>query len=224
MNYPDIMLDLETLGTRPGCKIISIGAVAFGPKGLGKEFYCTIKREGQGALHEDPSTVQWWENQGEAAKKVFENPTHDLKEGLEAFSAYLIEIAQSIPGKTNALRVWGNGANFDQPMGMANSPDKLAVGTRRQIWFHREAHEFAGRLGEAERGSTCYVARSSIVTGNIHVHDMAFGVRNDEQTSENSAFRIPHSAFETLWVANTLFSCLCTLDEAYNFVPGWKPP
>ena len=26
-----------------------------------------------------------------------------------------------------------------------------------------------------------------------------------------------------LWVVNTLFSCLCTLDGVHNFVPQWKP-
>jgi uncharacterized protein (TIGR03032 family) len=27
-----------------------------------------------------------------------------------------------------------------------------------------------------------------------------------------------------LWVVNTAFSCLCTLDKRYNFVPRWRPP
>src|SRR5262249_57765533 len=27
-----------------------------------------------------------------------------------------------------------------------------------------------------------------------------------------------------LWLVNTRFSCLCTLDPAYSFVPGWRPP
>ena len=26
-----------------------------------------------------------------------------------------------------------------------------------------------------------------------------------------------------LWMVNTLFSCLCTLDESHSFVPQWKP-
>ena len=28
---------------------------------------------------------------------------------------------------------------------------------------------------------------------------------------------------DELWIANTLFSCLVTLDERYHFVPRWKP-
>ena len=27
-----------------------------------------------------------------------------------------------------------------------------------------------------------------------------------------------------LWIINTRFSCLCTLDSAYSFVPQWHPP
>ncbi len=29
---------------------------------------------------------------------------------------------------------------------------------------------------------------------------------------------------DELWVVNTRFSCLCTLDRAHSFVPRWKPP
>ena len=28
---------------------------------------------------------------------------------------------------------------------------------------------------------------------------------------------------DELWIANTLFSCLCTLNDDYNFVPRWRP-
>jgi uncharacterized protein (TIGR03032 family) len=31
-------------------------------------------------------------------------------------------------------------------------------------------------------------------------------------------------AGDELWVVNTRFSCLCTLDPAYSFVPRWRPP
>jgi uncharacterized protein (TIGR03032 family) len=43
------------------------------------------------------------------------------------------------------------------------------------------------------------------LTGAIHAHELAW-------------------AGDELWVVNTLFSCLCTLDEHYSFVPRWQPP
>jgi uncharacterized protein (TIGR03032 family) len=47
--------------------------------------------------------------------------------------------------------------------------------------------------------------RDTHTTGDILVHEMAHG-NNDE-----------------LWVVNTRFSCLCTLDNINSFVPRWKP-
>lgn len=46
--------------------------------------------------------------------------------------------------------------------------------------------------------------RKSLYTGNVHGHDLAFGS-------------------DGLWMANTLFSCLCTFDDGYHFVPRWRP-
>src|SRR5262249_8832779 len=57
----------------------------------------------------------------------------------------------------------------------------------------------------AGRYDGCFLARSSHFTGDIHAHELAWA--NDE-----------------LWVVNTLFSCLCTLNEAHSFVPRWRPP
>ncbi|WP_409995498.1 TIGR03032 family protein [Cyanobium sp. BA5m-21] len=51
----------------------------------------------------------------------------------------------------------------------------------------------------------CYMPRDSHTTGDILVHEMAYG-ENDE-----------------LWVVNTRFSCLCTLDNINSFLPRWKP-
>jgi uncharacterized protein (TIGR03032 family) len=31
-------------------------------------------------------------------------------------------------------------------------------------------------------------------------------------------------AGDDLWVVNTRFSCLCTLDDRFSFVPRWRPP
>ena len=47
--------------------------------------------------------------------------------------------------------------------------------------------------------------RACHVTGNVQVHEMAWGG-------------------DDLWFVNTRFSCLCTLDRMYSFVPRWRPP
>ena len=94
---------------------------------------------------------------------------------------------------------------FDQAMGIAVSQDRIAIGSRRQIVFLNPAHEFAQRMEPFGSHDRCWLARSSFITGSIHGHDLAWGD-------------------EGLWVVNTLFSCLCTLNTDHNFVPRWKPP
>jgi uncharacterized protein (TIGR03032 family) len=95
--------------------------------------------------------------------------------------------------------------NFEQAMGIAVSRDRIAVGTRSQVWFLRGAPDIAPRLEPASRYDACFLARTSHLTGDIHGHELAW-------------------ARDELWVVNTAFSCLCTLHPDYSFVPRWRPP
>jgi uncharacterized protein (TIGR03032 family) len=94
--------------------------------------------------------------------------------------------------------------NFDRPMGLAVRPDRIAVGTRNQIWVLQAAPDIAGRIEPPGQYDGCYLARSSYFTGDIESHELAWG--------------------ENLWVVNTLFSCLCKPHERYSFEPHWRPP
>lgn len=95
--------------------------------------------------------------------------------------------------------------NFEQPMGMALSAKSLAIGTRRSVWFLSPANDLAPRIEPPGRYDSAYLTRHQHFTGSIHCHDLAW-------------------CGDDLWVVNTLFSCLCTLNPQYNFVPRWKPP
>lgn len=94
---------------------------------------------------------------------------------------------------------------FDQVMGVAVQPTRIAVGTRHAIWFLRSAPDIAPRLEPVGRHDACFLTRQAHITGAIHGHDLAW-------------------AGDELWVVNTLFSCLATLHEGYSFVPRWRPP
>ena len=94
---------------------------------------------------------------------------------------------------------------FDRPMGLAVDAQRLTIGTRNQIWFLRNAPDIAPRVEPAGQHDACFLPRSSHVTGDIGVHEMAW-------------------AGDELWVVNTRFSCLCTLHPDYSFVPRWRPP
>ena len=69
----------------------------------------------------------------------------------------------------------------------------------------RNAPDIAPRVEPAGQHDACFLPRSSHVTGDIGVHEIAW-------------------AGDELWIVNTRFSCLCTLSPDYSFVPRWRPP
>jgi uncharacterized protein (TIGR03032 family) len=94
--------------------------------------------------------------------------------------------------------------NYDRPMGLAVDPglDRLAVATRDAILVAWNEVEIARRL--PERAGCCFLTRKAHVTGDIQAHQIGW-------------------AGDELWLVNTRFSCLCTLDERHSFVPRWQP-
>ncbi len=95
---------------------------------------------------------------------------------------------------------------FQAPMGLALDGGRLAVGTTIQVWEYVDVPAVAARVDPPGRHDACFLPRASHVTGNIQGHEMAWG------------------AGEELWVVNTRFSCLCTLDRSASFTPRWRPP
>jgi hypothetical protein len=110
MNH--IMLDLETMSTDPNAAIVSIGAVAidFENNRLGEEFYRRISLESamQSGGIVDASTVIWWLQQSEPARREIYSATADIRRACEAFTQYVSEI-----GDPAQMRIWGDGAAFD---------------------------------------------------------------------------------------------------------------
>lgn len=105
----NIMLDIETLGTNPGCVVLSIGAVEFDESNIGKTFHVHIDVEScvaQG-LTIEPRTVMWWMEQSDDARKAILTQGVKLEEALELFSKAF---------NWKDKRVWCNGASFDFPI------------------------------------------------------------------------------------------------------------
>lgn len=101
-----VMLDIETLGTKPGCAILSIGAVAFDREGLGNNYYSKITNP-MGEISYD--TVAWWMKQAEAAKKsAFEGLGKTHGQAIADFYQWFI--------KEQAIYLWCHGATFDEPL------------------------------------------------------------------------------------------------------------
>jgi uncharacterized protein (TIGR03032 family) len=134
----------------------------------------------------------------------------------ESFVALLHELGASLlvttyqANKLLAVRASGNGLStlvrtFERPMGLAVGRDRLALGCRDQVWEFCSAPDIAPQIEPLGAHDACFLPRSSHVTGDIHVHELAW-------------------AGDQLWLVNTRFSCLCTLDPNYSFVPRWRPP
>lgn len=100
--------------------------------------------------------------------------------------------------------------NFEQAMGVAVGTDRVAVGAHNQVWMLARNREVAPSIKPAGRHDCAFLTRSAVTTGEIRGHELAWG--EDERGRSE------------LWVVNTLFSCLATLDPAYSFVPRWRPP
>lgn len=121
MQFKSCMIDLETLGKKPGCVILSIGAVMFDPKTqtLGPEFYevISMKSCAKVGLVSDPSTLAWWDKQDIEARTVIAQAqsaktSKPITTVLKDFKAWYQEHSVE---KANRW-VWGNGASFDAPI------------------------------------------------------------------------------------------------------------
>jgi len=127
-----VMLDTETTGKRPGCPVLSIGAVVFTPDGFQGGFYEKIMLESCHALGlvSDQSTLDWWAEQSEEARKeAFEGATLTVTEVLDRLDAWF--------PTTGASSLWCHGASFDAPI-LDAIYDKLGRTAPWKFWNVRD--------------------------------------------------------------------------------------
>lgn len=93
---------------------------------------------------------------------------------------------------------------FDKPMGIAVNNKRLAIGTRTAVWDLWNVPAVVDKIEPKGKHDGCYLPRNTHITGDIDIHEMAWGEAG-------------------LWIANTRFSCLCTIDNDHSFVPRWRP-
>lgn len=112
----DVMMDLETLGTVPGQPVLSIGLVYDKEDGKRMKFYSpfNLSEQLKMGMKPDAENLRWWMNQSEGARIVFSQVCayEDLGRPNESV---LRNIGEFLPEK-GTFRIWGYGANFDDPM------------------------------------------------------------------------------------------------------------
>ncbi|MWM72314.1 exonuclease [Escherichia coli] len=104
-----LMIDLETMGKNPDAPIISIGAIFFDPQtgDMGPEFSKTIDLETAGGVI-DRDTIKWWLKQSREAQSAILTDEIPLDDALLQLREFIDENSGEF-----FVRVWGNGANFD---------------------------------------------------------------------------------------------------------------
>lgn len=196
----DCMIDLETLGTRAGCTIMSIGAVMFEPETgrFGPMFYVTINRASckQFGLFEDLDTVKWWEKQTPEARKIFDyvdtSSSELLPMALVSFKHYL----RNHGG--DGVRVWGNGADFDNAILQSAWAACMTSPPPWEFWNNRCYRTLKGLMPamKIERAGTYHNALDDAVSQAKHAMSLmeALGLSRRVTFLQRVAF-----AWRSLW-------------------------
>lgn len=113
-------------------------------------------------------------------------------------------------GKVILVRNDGGALNthfraFTRPMGIAADGARISVGGTNTVWHYRNVPAVGAKLDPPGRHDAAFLPRRIHVTGDIDIHEMAW------------------DADDELWVVNTRFGCLCTLDHDHSFHPRWRP-
>ena len=118
---------------------------------------------------------------------------------VSTYQAGKLVIVREDQGKLNThFRV------YNRPMGLAADRARMALGTAISVEYYRNMPEVARKLEPAGKHDSAFLPRRGHITGNIDIHEMDW-------------------AGDELWLVNTRFSCLCTLDHEHSFVPRWRP-
>ncbi len=95
--------------------------------------------------------------------------------------------------------------SYNRPMGVSAAGSRLSIGTGTAVLNMSNTPALAKALDPPDAHDAVYTTRSVITTGDVAIHEMVF-------------------AGDDLWFVNTRFSCICTLDVNYSFIPKWRPP
>jgi hypothetical protein len=167
----DIVIDLETLGTRPGCVILEIGACAIDPRNgkivanfsrrLDSDFtYNSLINNDRYLSDDEVATVRWWLGDQERADTLLSllsgyATATPIEKALGNFADfYNCMVTAHTP---EGVRIWANGPSFDIAILQA-AYDRYGIARPWICWQERcvrTALEMAGY----ERGSIGWIER-----------------------------------------------------------------
>ena len=140
----DVMLDLETLGTRPGCVILTLGAVKFDPYSLkepGPGIYFRVDVDEQTALGREvqEDTLNWWISQADDIREeaLGESDRVSLDTLYRDLNRFLV----------GANNIWAQGPLFDFAI-LENLYRQMGWPTPWQYWQIRDSRTLFGVHGD----------------------------------------------------------------------------
>ena len=111
-----LMIDLETTGTLPGCRVLSIGAFGFDKNGNQVQYYKRLRVADQSVngMKDEESTMSWWKKQ---PKKIYDEAwsgDEDTNLSIAEFKAFFYKNFSIARGEN--FTVWSKGSDFDFPI------------------------------------------------------------------------------------------------------------
>lgn len=140
----DIMLDLESLGTRPDCAILTLGAVKFDPftpDAFGDSLYFRIDVDEQLALGREiqQDTLNWWAKQADDVREEALG-----EEGRVSLETMYRDLNRFCVGVEN---IWCQGPAFDIVI-LENIYRQQGWPTPWQFWQIRDSRTLFGVHGD----------------------------------------------------------------------------
>lgn len=149
MLYTHLMVDIESMGKKPGAPIVSIGAIFFDPASgqTGSEFYKVISLESAmewGGVPDASTILFWLKATPEARSEIVMDHAIPLDDALLQFKDFIAENAAN--GK-DTVQVWGNGATFDNVL-LEDSYARTGISCPWKYWNNRDVRTIV-ELGKA---------------------------------------------------------------------------
>jgi hypothetical protein len=141
----DIMLDIETLSTRPESVILTLGAVKFSPYGddvnteSGLYIRVDVDEQLETGRHVQQETVDWWGKQTDDVREeaLGEHDRTGLNEFLDQLNRFLV----------GADAIWCQGPAFDIVI-LENLYRQMKRPTPWQFWQVRDSRTLFGVHGD----------------------------------------------------------------------------
>lgn len=164
--YTDIMIDIETVDTKPTAGILSIAAVAFeiwSGRKYHLPFYDMLDIHKQIACGRTMSldTMLWWSKQSEKARKEAFSGTKLLHHSLADLRLFIQEKC------TEDVRIWANSPSFDLAIlknAIVSQRDFYDANSFWRYWQERDVRTYADIFPEV-------IDDLQIVTTHLPVQD-----------------------------------------------------